>query len=167
MVDGNGHFMRYDKDLKYITEEGDLKNGLKEGEWKFNQDSLSAVELYKEDKFISGTSNFKGEIKNYTVAESTPSFKGGADGFLRYLGDNIYYPVEDRRNGIQGVVLAQFIVERDGKLSHIKILRAPSPAMQSEALRVLKRSPCWIPGIQFGSPVRATYTVPINFSLGR
>lgn len=166
VVDGNGHFIRYDKDLKYVAEEGDLKNGLKDGEWKFNQDSLTAVELYKEDKFISGASNFKGEIKNYTVAEAPPSFKGGVDGFLRYLGDNIHYPVEDRRSGIEGVVVAQFVVERDGKLSNIKILRAPSTSMQSEALRVIKRSQSWIPGTQFGRTVRATYTVPINFSLG-
>jgi TonB family protein len=167
VVDGNGHFIRYNKDFKYVAEEGNLKNGKKDGEWKFNQDSLTAVELYNEDKFISGTSNFKGEIKNYTVAEAPPSFKGGVDGFLRYLGDNIYYPVEDRRSGIQGVVVAQFVVERDGKLSNIKILRAPSPGMQSEALRVIKRSQSWIPGTQFGRTVRATYTVPIHFSLGR
>jgi TonB family protein len=166
VVEGNGHFIRYDKDFKYIAEEGDLKNGKKEGEWKFNQDSLSAVELYKEDKFISGTSNFKGEIKNYTVASAPPSFRGGIDSFLRYIGDNINYPAEDRRNGIQGTVLAQFIVERDGKLSNIKILRAPSRGMENEAIRVIKRSQTWIPGTQFGRTVRAIYTIPINFSLG-
>ncbi len=163
---GTGHFVKYDKDFKYIAEEGDLKEGKKDGEWKFIQDSLTATELYKDDKFISGTSNFKGEIKNYTVPEAPPSFRGGTDGFLKYLATSISYPIEDRRNGLQGVVLVWFIVERDGKISNIKILKSPSPGMESEAIRVIKRSPNWIPGTQFGRTVRATYTIPINFSLG-
>lgn len=163
---GNGRFVKYDKDFKYVAEEGDLKNGKKDGEWKFNQDSLTAVEIYKEDKFISGTSKFKGEIINYTVPETLPSYKGGPDSFLRYLANSISYPIPERQNNIQGRVVLTFIVEKDGSISEVKVIRSVSRNIDEEALRVIKKSAKWTPGTQFGRPVRASYTVPISFSLG-
>lgn len=102
----------------------------------------------------------------YTVLEVQPKFPGGTDKFLKYLGDNIKYPAVDRENNVQGRVVLQFVVERDGSLTDIKSIRGPSQAMQDEAVRVLKRSPKWTPGIQNGRPVRAQYTVPVNFTLG-
>ena len=102
----------------------------------------------------------------YTVLEVQPKFPGGTDKFLKYLGDNIKYPAVDRENNTQGRVVLQFVVERDGSLTDVKSIRGPSQAMQDEAVRVLKRSPKWTPGIQNGRPVRAQYTVPVNFTLG-
>ena len=104
--------------------------------------------------------------KVYDVVEVMPSFPGGNDKFLKYLGDNIKYPAVDRENNLQGRVVLQFVVERDGSLTDVKAVRGPSQAMQDEAVRVLKRSPKWKAGIQNGRPVRAQYTVPINFTLG-
>ncbi len=104
--------------------------------------------------------------KVYDVVEVQPKFPGGNDKFIKYLGDNIKYPPVDRENNLQGRVYLQFVVERDGSLTDIKAVRGPSQAMQDEAIRVLKRSPKWEPGIQNGRKVRATFTVPINFTLG-
>ena len=103
--------------------------------------------------------------KVYEVVEVLPSFPGGADKFTAYLSKNIRYPAVDRENNTQGKAIMQFVVERDGSLTDIKSLRAPTQAMADEATRVLKASPHWKPGIQNGRPVRAQYTVPINFSL--
>ena len=164
--DGNGHFIKYDKDFKYVAEEGDLKNGKKEGEWKFNQDSLTAVELYKEDKFISGTSNLRGEVKNYTVAAAPPSFRGGNQAFGRYLANTVTYPLPERQNSVQGRVIVSFIVEKNGTLSEIKVIQSVSRNMDAEAIRAIRKSPKWIPGIQFGRQVRERRLVPINFTLG-
>lgn len=101
----------------------------------------------------------------YTVVEVLPSFIGGADKFSAYLSRNIRYPAVDRENNTTGKVTLQFVVERDGSLTDIKSLRAPTQAMADEAIRVLKGSPKWKPGIQNGRPVRAQFTVPINFTL--
>lgn len=163
---GTGHFIKYDKDFKYVAEEGDLKNGLKEGEWKFKEDSVTAVELYKDGKFISGTSNLNGDIKNYTVDATLPTFKGGPENFLSYLAASVRYPPSDREKNIQGRVVVTFFVEKNGSLSDIKVIRSASPDIDAEAIRVVKNSPKWIPGTQFGRAVRTTFLIPINFSLG-
>lgn len=163
---GNGHFVQYDKDFKYIAEEGEIKNGLKEGEWRFKQDSLTAVEMYKDDKFISGISNLNGDIVKYTTPATQPSFKGGPDSFLRYLANSIIYPPIDRQRGIQGRVVVTFIVEKDGSISNIRVTQSVSPDMDAEAIRVIKKSPKWTPGIQFGRTVRTSFVVPISFTLG-
>jgi protein TonB len=102
----------------------------------------------------------------YTVLEVQPKYPGGTEKFLKYLGDNIKYPAADRENNLQGRVVLQFVVERDGTLTDVKAIRGPSQAMMDEAARVARRSTKWAPGIQNGRPVRAQFTVPINFTLG-
>lgn len=103
----------------------------------------------------------------YALVEKQPSFPGGTQSFLQYLASNIKYPAEDRKNNVQGRVVAQFVVEKDGSLSDVKVLRTPSAAMGEEAVRVLSISPKWTPALQGGRPVRAQYTVPVNFTLDK
>nr|WP_255563665.1 energy transducer TonB [Mucilaginibacter rivuli] len=91
---------------------------------------------------------------------------GGLDGFNLFINSKIIYPAEDKKNEVQGRVIAQFVVEKDGSLSNIKILSQPSVTLGNEAIRVLKLSSKWTPGLQNGSAVRVRYTIPINFSLG-
>jgi TonB family protein len=112
-----------------------------------------------EPKFMPDTG------KIYTVVEVLPSFPGGNSNFIQFLASNIRYPAEDRKNNTQGRVTMQFVVEADGKLSNIRSLRSPTPAMAEEGVRVLASSPAWRPGIQNGRAVRAMFTVPINFTL--
>lgn len=108
-----------------------------------------------------------GNDQVYSVLETQPKFPGGTQNFLQYLAANIRYPADDRKNNVQGRVVAQFVVEKDGSLTDIKAIRSPSAAMGEEAIRVLSRSPKWEPGKQNGSAVRAQFTIPVNFTLDK
>jgi len=102
----------------------------------------------------------------FTAVEINPEYPGGEAAFGKFLQKNIHYPTVAKENNIQGRVYVQFIVERDGSLTDIKVMREPGSGLGDEAIRVLKISPHWKPGIQNGKPVRVQYTVPVNFSLG-
>ncbi|MBK0381566.1 TonB family protein [Pedobacter sp. SD-b] len=97
--------------------------------------------------------------------EVLPAFPGGLDAFGKYLGKNLRYPPVAKEAGIQGRVYCQFVVEKDGSLTDIKVVRGIGGGCDEEAIRVLKTSPKWSPGIQNGRPVRVSYTVPIFFQL--
>ena len=101
----------------------------------------------------------------YEVVEQMPSFPGGPGALMRYLADNIKYPVEAQKNGIQGRVVVSFVVERDGSLSNFQIARSVEPSIDEEAIRVAKAMPRWIPGKHNGSATRVKYNIPISFRL--
>ncbi|MDB5134777.1 MAG: energy transducer TonB [Mucilaginibacter sp.] len=103
--------------------------------------------------------------KIFTAVEKDPSFKGGIENFYAYLRKNVHYPAIAKENNVQGKVFLTFVVERDGSLTDIKVLRSLGSGTDEEAMRVLKASPRWTPGIQNGRPVRVQYTVPISFTL--
>lgn len=102
----------------------------------------------------------------FITSEVMPSFPGGEEAFGKFMRDHIRYPAMAKENGITGRVYIQFIVERDGSLTDMKILKEPGSGLGDEAARVLKISPRWKPGIQNGKPVRVQYTIPVSFSLG-
>jgi len=101
----------------------------------------------------------------FVPLESQPMFPGGMNKFYAYLSKAIRYPGMAQENGIQGKVFTSFIVEKNGTLSDIKVERKLGSGTDEEAIRVLKASPHWIPGIQNGNPVRVKYNIPISFSL--
>lgn len=101
----------------------------------------------------------------FAMLETQPRFPGGIQKFLQYLGKNVKYPAEDRKSNLQGKVIVQFVIEKNGNLTDIKAIRSPSNAMSEEAVRVVSSSPKWIPGMQGGSFVRSQFTVPITFTL--
>jgi protein TonB len=101
----------------------------------------------------------------FTSVEQIPEFPGGIAKFFEYVGKNLRYPDEARHKNIQGKVFVGFVVEKDGSLSDIKILRSASPDLDAEAVRLLKACPRWKPGIQNGRPVRVAYTMPIVFQI--
>eukprot|EP01037_Dinobryon_pediforme_P017241 gene17241-17431_t len=103
--------------------------------------------------------------KVFTRIEQVPEFPGGISAFGEFLGRNIRYPADSRRNGTQGRVLLSFVVERDGSLTDFHVVRGVDSSIDREAIRVLKMSPNWSPGIQNGKPVRVAYSVPIAFTL--
>jgi protein TonB len=102
----------------------------------------------------------------FTAVEVEPVPKGGLEAFYKFLGDKIKYPSAAKEAGTQGRVILQFVVEKDGSLTDIKVMREPGNGLGDEATRVLKLAPKWTPGIQNGKPVRVQYTIPVNFSLG-
>ncbi|GAB3918041.1 energy transducer TonB [Mucilaginibacter boryungensis] len=101
----------------------------------------------------------------FTAVEEQASFPGGLGKFGDYLGKNIRYPAVARENNVQGKVFLTFVVERDGSLTDIKVLRGIGSGCDEEAIRVIKASPKWKPGMQNGRAVRSQFTVPISFTL--
>ena len=94
-----------------------------------------------------------------------PSFPGGPSALMQYLSSNIKYPVVAEENGVQGRVVCTFVVERDGSITDVRVVKSVDPSLDKEAVRVVKSMPKWIPGKQNGSAVRVKYTVPVTFKL--
>ena len=103
--------------------------------------------------------------KIYEVCEQMPIFEGGDAALLKYLTDSVKYPELAKKHGVQGRVVIGFIVEKDGSLTDVKVLRPVDIDLDAEALRVIKGMPKWIPGRQNGKRVRVRYNVPVSFRL--
>ena len=102
----------------------------------------------------------------FVVVESMPEFPGGQQALFKYLSENVKYPVIAQENGIQGRVICQFVVNKDGSIVDVEVVRSGGdPSLDKEAVRVIKSMPKWKPGKQRGKPVRVKYTVPVNFKL--
>ncbi len=106
------------------------------------------------------------EEEIFMVVESMPEFPGGQQALFKYLAENVKYPVIAQENGIQGRVICQFVVNKDGSIVDVQAVRSSGePSLDKEAIRVIKSMPKWKPGKQRGKPVRVKYTVPVNFRL--
>jgi protein TonB len=105
------------------------------------------------------------EQKVFDYAEQMPSFPGGQGALNEYLSKTIRYPVAAEENGIQGRVIVQFVVEKDGSITDVRVVRSVDPSLDKEAVRVAKSMPRWIPGKQNGSAVRVKFTLPVSFRL--
>ena len=109
----------------------------------------------------------KPEVSNkvFDVVEEMPHFPGGAAALQAFLSSNTKYPVVAQENGVQGRVIVSFVVERDGSITDVKVVRSVDPSLDREATRVVRSMPRWSPGKQNGSAVRVKYTVPVVFRL--
>ncbi len=105
------------------------------------------------------------ENKVFDVVEQMPSFPGGQAALMAWLSQNIKYPVIAAENGVQGRVIVQFVVEKDGSVTDVHVAKSVDPSLDKEAARVVKAMPKWNPGKQNGSAVRVKYTVPVMFKL--
>lgn len=105
------------------------------------------------------------EVKDFASVEVLPEFEGGMSGWAAYLRKTLKYPEEAKKNNIQGRVIISFVVQKDGSLTDIKVLRGIGGGADEEAVRVLKEAPKWRPGIQNGKLVMVAYTMPIFFQL--
>lgn len=105
------------------------------------------------------------EEEIFLVVENQPEFPGGEVARLTYLGQNIKYPQMARESNIQGIVYVTFVVEPDGSISKVGILRGIGGGCDEEAMRVVSSMPSWKPGKQRGRPVRVRFTMPIKFTL--
>lgn len=105
------------------------------------------------------------KVYDFVSIEKQPEYPGGLPKFYAYLSKAIKYPPMAQENNVQGKVFLSFVVERDGKLTDIQVTRGLGSGTDEEAIRVLKASPRWIPGIQNGKPVRVKYNINVNFTL--
>jgi len=118
-----------------------------------------------------GVSNYAvgGDVQEeiFQHVEQTPSFPGGEAALMKFLADNLTYPMKAGVKGIQGRVVLKFAVEPDGSISDVQIIKSLDPVLDQEAIRVVKIMPKWIPGKQNGQPVRVYYNLPISFKIKR
>ena len=105
------------------------------------------------------------EAEIFTIVEEMPEFPGGMNKLGEYLAKNIKYPQMARETGIQGRVFITFVVEPDGSVTNVQVLRSLGGGCDEEAIRVVKSMPKWKPGKQRGKPVRVSYILPVNFKL--
>ncbi|MBR3726925.1 MAG: energy transducer TonB [Prevotella sp.] len=103
--------------------------------------------------------------KVFEVVEQMPSFPGGDKALMDFLSNNVKYPVVAQENGVQGRVVISFVVEKDGSITDVRVVRSVDPSLDKEAARVVKSMPRWIPGKQNGAAVRVKYNVPVSFRL--
>lgn len=101
----------------------------------------------------------------FTAVEQPPQFPGGEAALLKYIADHIRYPAAAQENGIQGRVVVQFVVTKDGSIGQVKVVRGKDPDLDKEAKRVVRTLPRFVPGKMNGNNVSVWYTLPINFKL--
>ena len=106
-----------------------------------------------------------GDNKVYETVEQMPEFPGGMEEMMKFLQRNIQYPANAAKNEVEGRVILQFVVEKDGQIGDVKVVRSVDPELDAEAMRVVKSMPNFIPGRQDGKPVAVFYTIPISFKL--
>lgn len=116
---------------------------------------------------VAGVSagNSKDDGRVFDVVEEQPRYPGGTNALMTYLRDNIKYPAEAAKAGIQGKVIVQFVVGKDGTVRDVKPIRNISPELDAEAVRVVAAMPKWVPGYQRGEAVNVRYTLPVNFRM--
>lgn len=125
---------------------------------------------------MSFNSCSKNYVDNIEVVEGQPikvwvnpgmpaSFPGGAEALLKFIKDNLRYPPEYSETCIQGRVIVTFIIEKDGSITDVKVLRGLDPKLDEEAIRVVRMMPKWTPATMNGNFVRSRYTVPVDFKL--
>ena len=115
--------------------------------------------------FMTSTAQTKKNDMVFDVVEVMPQFPGGQIAMLKYIMENIKYPEQAMKEGIQGRVAVSFIVEKDGSISDVKPILSVHPLLNKEAVRVVESMPKWTPGKQNGKPVRVRFNVPVMFKL--
>ena len=100
-----------------------------------------------------------------TIVEQMPEYPGGKPALISYIQNNIKYPQDAAKQGVHGRVVLKFVVETDGSISDIEVIKSVFPSLDAEGLRLVKSMPKWTPGKQDGKPVRVRYILPISFNL--
>ena len=158
--------VRYDSPQKQITKKGRKNATMNMGD---NKTTLQIVETETraetpEAPTAEGTFEpVQGDV--FDVVEEMPQYPGGPQALFEFLGQNVRYPKEAEKAGIQGRVIVTFVVEKDGSICESKVVKSVDPSLDAEALRVINAMPNWKPGKQNGKEVRVKYTVPVSFLL--
>ena len=105
------------------------------------------------------------QVYNMAMVEQQPEFPGGTQAMYKWLSDHINYPAVAAEEGVQGKVIVEFVVSKTGAVENVRVLRGRHPALDKEAVRVVKAMPKWNPGRNNSNPVKVTYTLPVTFKL--
>jgi len=123
------------------------------------------VDQHTEIEFIESAVEEVAEEEIFTIVEDMPSFPGGEEALFKYLAQNIKYPQIAKEAGITGRVFVNFVIDKEGNVTDVKVLRGIGGGCDEEAVRVVKNMPKWSAGKQRGKPVKVSYNLPIKFSL--
>ncbi|OKY83962.1 MAG: hypothetical protein BHV69_11070 [Bacteroidales bacterium 52_46] len=153
------------EEVKSADEVKDTSTAL--GSVNFDQgtDDLNIVREHKNEVIVEDKAPVVEETKVFTSVEQMPQFPGGEAELLKWISTHIKYPAIAMENNVQGKVVVQFVVTRDGSIGEVKIARGKDPDLDKEAMRVVKTLPKFIPGKMNGQAVNVWYTLPINFKL--
>ena len=154
-----------DEELKTQDELMSTKTAIGTFDVKGNDDANGEILKAKEVIAEPEPPKHEEENKVFDIVEQQPLFPGGPAALMKYLSEHTKYPVVAQENGVQGRVTVQFVVEKDGSISDVHVLRGVDPSLDREAVRVVKSMPRWTPGKQNGITVRVNYRVPVLFRL--
>ena len=154
-----------DEELKTQDELMSTKTAIGTFDVKGNDDANGEILKAKEVIAEPEPPKHEEENKVFDIVEQQPMFPGGPAALMKYLSEHTKYPVVAQENGVQGRVTVQFVVEKDGSISDVHVLRGVDPSLDKEAVRVVKSLPRWTPGKQNGINVRVNYRVPVLFRL--
>ena len=154
-----------DEELKTQDELMSTKTAIGTFDVKGNDDANGEILKAKEVIAEPEPPKHEEENKVFDIVEQQPMFPGGPAALMKYLSEHTKYPVVAQENGVQGRVTVQFVVEKDGSISDVHVLRGVDPSLDKEAVRVVKSMPRWTPGKQNGITVRVNYRVPVLFRL--
>ena len=146
--------------INIVEDDVDLDDDMDLFDTEFNEDvAVNIIEFNDEEEEVE-------EEEIFVIVEDMLGFGGGdSNKFREYIAKNLKYPDIAAENGIQGRVFVAFVVEPDGRVSNVRVVRGVDPALDKEAIRVVQSSPKWKPGMQRGKPVRVSFTFPIIFVL--
>ncbi|MBI9065818.1 MAG: energy transducer TonB [Salinivirgaceae bacterium] len=144
--------------INIVEDDVEIEDELEIQDTEADQDTeVEVVEMVEEEE--------EEEAQVFFIVENMPEFPGGDVELRNYINKNVVYPEIAKENGIQGRVFIQFVVNRNGEVEGVKVVRGVDPSLDKEAVRVIKTLPKWAPGSQRGKPVKVSFTVPINFQL--
>jgi TonB family protein len=164
---GNGEYIDYHPQAS-IRQKGIYTNGYKQGLWvEYNSDGrLIHSEQFDKGELIEGTRYEEdGSAYKYVVLETMPEYQGGIPGLMNFLIANVKYPKKSRKQGIEGTVFVNFIVDQTGQVTDINVVKGIGEECDAESMRVVRLMPRWKPGIQRGKAIPVRFTLPIRFKL--
>lgn len=161
IVDDNE--LEEDKQVK--NQEEVLNNEAAVGAVDITEGTNDLNKIIIKDEVIAAPKVEEEQPMNIAMVEQKPEFNGGEAAMYKWLSDNIVYPSAASEEGVQGRVVVEFVVGKDGSITNVRVVRPRHPALDKEALRVVKAMPKWVPGRNNGQPVKVTYTLPVTFRL--
>jgi len=167
LENGNG-FIRLNYGWSY--EEGQMKNNLREGEWKGKMGKDSFVETYSNNQLVSGTkTKVDGEVFKYDSSNfmSPPDYPGGISRLMGFIASNYVYPKDAISNQVSGVVMIAFVIDKDGNIKDPVVRKDLGFGTGEEGIRVIKKAGKWKPGIQRGEKLNVKYSLPIRLNTSR
>ena len=138
--------------IEIVEDEVEIENEIEMEDTESDEDEIIEIEEEDDEEF-------------FMVVENMPEFPGGDLGLMKYIQKNVRYPAIAKEYNITGKVYVQFIVDKTGSVTNVKVVRGVDKNLDAEAVRVVKSLPKYKPGKQRGKPVRVMFTIPINFTL--